>query len=547
MNITSCSIFLKEFSDTGILSIAYYSHLVPIVIALFLGFFTLKKTNSSKLSVVFCLFTMAFSLWLFGDLITWTTASYGPIIFVWSWLDYLNIVFFALGTYFFVLLARDGLSSFEKIIMLLVCAPAFLLSIGGYSVGDFYQPACEVIEDTAITNYKLFAEGIFVLMLLYSLIWGWIRFSGPKRVQLVVVASAILLFFASFSLTEYVATITNVYEINLYGLFVLPLFLIVMVFAITNLGIFKARFLGTQLLVYTLIIMVASQFLFLQSSTDAALNIITLVVSIFFGLILLRNTKNEVASLLKIEKLAGDLKVMNERLRDLDHQKTEFVSFASHQLRGPLTPIKGYAEAIITGDYGGVSEEVRKAAQIIFDSTKTLTRVVDDYLNVTRIELGQLKFDFSNFDFKDLVIAVIDEMKPSVKERGLELNFHADPNQKFQINGDRERLKNQVIMNLIDNSVKYTPKGEITISLAVVDGKIQFSVKDTGIGIAPNVMTSLFNKFKRAKNANKTNIHGTGLGLYIAREVVTAHKGRIWAKSDGEGRGSEFVVELPVI
>ncbi len=540
---TSCSIFLQEFANSGVLSIAYYSHLVPVAIALFLGFYGLIKAKFSVISTVFCLFTVSFSLWLLGDMVTWTTPHYQPIIFFWSWLDYSNVVFFALGVYFFGVLARGKISVLEKVIILLVSAPVFILSITGNSVTEFYQPACEVLEDDKITSYKLFAEIAYVLMILFSFVMAWLKSDRPKRIQITVVMSAILLFFAVFSSTEYLATITDIYEINLYGLFVLPIFLIVMVFAITNLGVFKIRFLGTQLLVYTLIIMIGSQFLFLESSTDAALNFLTLFVTIFFGLILLRNTKKELEARIQIEVLAHDLGTANTRLQELDKQKTEFVSFASHQLRSPLTAMKGYASLILEGDYGPVSDDLKKAAQIIFDSTKTLASVVDDYLNVSRIELGQMKYDFSVFDFKDLVQDVVDELKPNVEKAGLQLEFVAKGELKYEIKADKEKLK-QVITNIIDNSVKYTPKGSITVDLNATGNNIHLSIKDTGIGISKDTIPKLFLKFTRATNANKTNIRGTGLGLFIAKEIVTAHKGKIWVESEGDGKGSQFYVEL---
>lgn len=543
MESTSCSIFLSEFAENGILSVAYYSHLIPVAIALLLGFYGLVKAKASELSVVFCLFTVSFSLWLLGDMVTWTTPTYSPIIFAWSWLDHINVVFFALGAYFFAILARGKISNFEKIILILVSVPTLILSITGGTVTEFYQPACEVIENSTITVYKLFAEICYVIMILFSLTVAWIKSDKFKKIQLSVVVSAILLFFAVFSSTEYLATITNIYEINLYGLFVLPIFLIAMVFAVTNLGVFKIRFLGTQLLVYTLIIMIGSQLLFLESSTDAILNIITLAVTIFFSLVLLRNTKKEMEARIQIEVLAHNLETANVRLTDLDKQKTEFVSFASHQLRSPLTAMKGYASLILEGDYGPITQDLKKAAQIIFDSTKTLATVVDDYLNVSRIELGQMKYEFTPTDLKKLIQDVVDELKPNVEKAGLKLSFAANEGDNFEIKADKEKLK-QVFTNIIDNSVKYTPEGEVAVSLVSKGNAIRFSVKDTGIGIAKEVIPKLFSKFSRAANANKTNIRGTGLGLFIAKEIVTAHKGKIWVESEGDGKGSEFIVEI---
>ncbi len=538
MDINTCFATTNSYH-----TIAYYSHIVPILLALFLSTYVLFRTKFTKLSITFSLFTLCFSVWLIGSLVDWVSTDYHLVYFTWSWLDYVNVAFFALGTYFFGILARDNISLAEKIVIFSLTVPAFIMTVTGNSVVGFDQPWCEATENNLITVYKIFAEGVYLLLILYSFVRAWLVSDKSKKIQLTVVLFAIVSFFAVFASTEYIASVTDIYEINLYGLFILPVFLIIMVFVITNLGVFKIRFLGTQLLVYVLIIMIGSQLLFLENSTDAALNIVTLFVTIFFGLVLLRNTKKELESRIQIEVLAHNLETANTRLTELDKQKTEFVSFASHQLRSPLTAMKGYASLILEGDYGPVSDDLKKAAQIIFDSTKTLAIVVDDYLNVSRIELGQMKYDFATFDLKDLVQSVVDELKPNVEKAGLQLESNFEAGVVYSVRADREKLK-QVITNIIDNSVKYTPSGKISISLEEENRKIKLVVADTGIGIEKDVIPKLFSKFSRAANASKTNIRGTGLGLFIAKEIVTAHKGKIWVESEGDGKGSKFIVEI---
>jgi signal transduction histidine kinase len=154
-------------------------------------------------------------------------------------------------------------------------------------------------------------------------------------------------------------------------------------------------------------------------------------------------------------------------------------------------------------------------------------------------------------DMNALVSEVAGELKPNIQKSGLKFDYKAIGEGPWTVSADPDKLK-QVIANIIDNSVKYTPSGSLSIALERVpnaDGTIpvRFSVTDTGIGIAPGVMPKLFQKFSRADNANKQNIHGTGLGLFIVREIVNAHKGRVWAESEGEGKGSKFIVELPAV
>jgi signal transduction histidine kinase len=159
------------------------------------------------------------------------------------------------------------------------------------------------------------------------------------------------------------------------------------------------------------------------------------------------------------------------------------------------------------------------------------------------MELGTMKYDFKPIDFKELLDEVVREQKTNIEAKGLKLNVSVSGD-SFPIKADVDKFK-QVIVNTIDNSVKYTPQGSITISLEKNDKNIRFVVSDTGVGINPKTMPKLFKKFSRADNASDANIHGTGLGLFIAKEILTAHGGHMWAESEGEGKGSQFYIEIP--
>jgi signal transduction histidine kinase len=531
-------------------TIAYYSHIVPTVLALFLSTYALFKTRYSKLAVAFFVFTLGFALWLLGDIFPWTSDNYGYVYFTWSWLDYVNIVFFALGAYFFGILARDRITNWEKALLVAICLPALVITVTGDSLLEFNQPVCEAVENQGLTIYKLVAEAIAVALMFFSLFKSWVSSDSKKRMRSLIILFATLAFFVIFSSTEYLATITDNYETSLYGLFVLPLFLIIMVFAITNLGVFQFRLLGTQVLAYALIIMAGSQFLFLQDSAESTLSLVTLGMSILLGVLLLQNAKKEADVRERVEKLATQLQASNTglaeantKLRELDKQKTEFISFATHQLRSPLTSMRGYSSLILEGEMGQTTPPVKEAVQTILTSTKTLISLVENYLNVSRMELGTMKYDFKPIDFKELLDEVVREQKTNIEAKGLKLNLSVSGD-SFPIKADVDKFK-QVIVNTIDNSVKYTPQGSITISLEKNDKNIRFVVSDTGVGINPKTMPKLFKKFSRADNASDANIHGTGLGLFIAKEILTAHGGHMWAESEGEGKGSQFYIEIP--
>ena len=310
--------------------------------------------------------------------------------------------------------------------------------------------------------------------------------------------------------------------------------------------IFNMKTIATEILVFGLWVFILVRTIFFENTTDQFIEGILLIITVVFGVSLIRSVDKEVEQREKVQKLATDLEKANVRLTELDRQKSEFVSFATHQLRSPLTAMKGYASMILEGDMGEMSKEVKQGVSRIFDSSNTLMNIVNDYLNITRIELGSMKYAFETIDLKTLIEDTIAELKPNIEKSGLAFSFEAeDHGIDWRVTADRDKLK-QVIANLIDNSMKYTPSGSVAVTLCFnrADHKFVVTLKDTGIGIAREVLPHLFQKWSRAGNANKTNIKGTGLGLYVAKEMINAHNGTIRAESEGEGKGSTFIVEL---
>lgn len=336
-------------------------------------------------------------------------------------------------------------------------------------------------------------------------------------------------------------------------------------YAIVKHQLFNIKAVTAELFIGFLWIFLIIRIILGQNTQEKLLSGGLLAISIVIGVFLIRSINSEVRARQEIEKLAVDLADANDRLKELDKQKTEFVSLASHQLRGPLTAIKGYGSMLLEGDFGELQTEVKEAVEKMYKSTQDLVVVVGDYLDVSRIEQGRMQYDFSTFDLRELVQTVATELRPTVENAHLKLDFDCTPNTpdaKFFINADKGKIK-QVLGNIIDNAAKYTPQGSIHIWLSKKNGqglvgqpqneatqntsntaKVLVAISDTGVGIHPDVMPKLFAKFTRAPDASKTNILGTGLGLYVARKMIEAHNGRIWAESAGTGKGSTFFIEL---
>lgn len=246
----------------------------------------------------------------------------------------------------------------------------------------------------------------------------------------------------------------------------------------------------------------------------------------------------------EINKATSDLKKANIELQKLDQAKSDFISIASHQLRTPLTIIKGFVSMILEGLYGPVSEAQKDKLEKIYESNERLSRLVDDLLNLSHIEGGKMKFDLKKTGLSKMVKDVIEELSFQAERKKLELKFKKPAKEIFVL-ADGEKLRH-IVFNLIDNAIKYTEKGEIEVFLEKTpDDFIQFKVQDTGVGIDKKELPNLFKKFSRGANAPRYHTEGVGIGLYVAKRMMEEHKGEIWAESAGDGKGSAFFVKLP--
>ncbi len=232
-----------------------------------------------------------------------------------------------------------------------------------------------------------------------------------------------------------------------------------------------------------------------------------------------------------------------KKLSEVDAKKDQFISIAAHELKTPLTSIHGFSQLLHNDAIVADSEKRKKYLGIIDSESKRLANLVNEILDLSRIDLGTIKFVFDNVDVNEIMESVKSEMDVPVGEHGLKSEYHVEKNLP-KIFTDRERLT-QVLINLINNSVKYTPKGKITVTVKKTGRYIQFSVSDTGIGIAKENMEKVFERFYQVDSSYTRKAGGTGLGLSLCKEFIEMLGGRIWVESV-LGRGSTFNFALPV-
>jgi signal transduction histidine kinase len=260
--------------------------------------------------------------------------------------------------------------------------------------------------------------------------------------------------------------------------------------------------------------------------------------------------RESIASLVDVVAIALDrahvyeaLEVANVKLTQANEQQVVLIHFITHQIKGFLTKSRNIFSMMLEGDYGTVPDTAKSAIQEGFNSDTVGVDTIQEILNAANIRSGKVTYAMAPVDFKALVEEVADGLKSSAEKKKLEFSITTEGD-TFSLTGDRAQLTH-VIKNLVDNSIRYTPKGQVKVSLKKAEGKILFTVADTGVGITPEDKTRLFTEGGHGKDSQKVNVESTGFGLYIVKNIVNAHGGTIRAESEGAGKGSTFIVTLP--
>jgi signal transduction histidine kinase len=242
-------------------------------------------------------------------------------------------------------------------------------------------------------------------------------------------------------------------------------------------------------------------------------------------------------------KTNEQLKIETEKLKDMDKTKEEFSSMVTHELKTPLIPIQGYSELLLDGSFGDLTQEQKESIQVIHDSSLRLNHLIQDILDVHKMELGKMRLDIQETTTKYLVDNCIATFKNDANSKGISLVSDV---QEVSLKCDTNRIL-QVLNNLVSNSIKFVPKqtGRIEISTKQNNGSIIFSIQDNGIGIPKDKQANLFQKFYQVDTSLVRKSAGTGLGLAICRGIVEIHKGEMWMESE-EGKGSKTYFSIPM-
>jgi signal transduction histidine kinase len=246
-----------------------------------------------------------------------------------------------------------------------------------------------------------------------------------------------------------------------------------------------------------------------------------------------------------LEKTTKELQIVNDKLKELDERKDEFLNIAAHELRAPMTAIKGYLSMIMEGDAGAIPPQVSEFLSEAATSNDRLIRLVNNMLNTARIEENRQVYTMAVVDLLQVVQTVFKEFQQDAMTKKLVYTANIVPGTEGKVYVDADRI-HEVVGNFISNAIKYTDEGSVTVTLSNPNsGTIQFEVADTGPGIPADSQARLFEKFYRVETDNLKRAPGTGLGLYISKLLVEKFGGKLGFKSES-GKGSSFWFELPI-
>jgi len=384
--------------------------------------------------------------------------------------------------------------------------------------------AGSVSKTEVLPGIILFGAAVFFLIFgsFYNLIKKTLAAKPAEKPKFRLMLAGTVITFSLIIVFNFIypAVFLDVEYIPLGGLFLVP-FIGFTGYAIFKHRLFNVKNIITAVFTFFLCLVTLVEVVFAPDLPQMLLRVAVFLVALMISIMLVRNT--------------FELEAANEK-------KSEFMSFASHELRSPITAIKSYATLLLEGGMGKINPDVKDGVQKILVSTNSVIALIAQYLNKAKMELGQFTYFIMPFDIAKTVRAAVDNVQVNAEQKGIFVTAKLKEDEVHNVKADENKVR-EAIGNILDNSIKFTKLGGVLVTVTEDKEHVLIKVADTGAGITADMMPLLFKKF--SKDDAQKNIMGSGLGLFLSRTFIDAMKGRIWAESEGEGRGAQFYIELP--
>ncbi|MFA6405047.1 MAG: ATP-binding protein [Candidatus Paceibacterota bacterium] len=518
------------------------SGLVNGIISSAFGVLVISKNWREKVNRIYFFMVISLALWSFSYWQWLLSTDYNSAL---SWVRLLSIGSLFIPVFFFhwVILLINKKNIVNNVILTIAYFAAITILFFYNSplfIEGLQQKLYFEFWPNAGNLYDIYFSYIYIGLITYSLyllIRSYLMtIDKDKKGQLLYIIFGAILGFGG-GLTNF--PLWFGIEIPPYGNFLVSAFPFLLGYSILRFRLFNAKTIATEILVFFMVIILFIQAVISQSLIEGLLRGAFFIVVSIFGYLLIRSVYHEVAQRERIEKLAGALEVANRG-------QQEFLHFLSHEVKGYFTVVSAMLDAVLTDDdYGPVSERLRGLLQTGLKRNKSAVANVEDILISADLRNGAITYDMKPLDMKVALIDLIEEIRPEAEEKGLKLQVSIDENKDYNVVVDRRHMIDHAIRNIIENAIIYTPKGEIMVTLSRHYGNVLLAVADSGVGLTDEDKNRLFTEGGKGKESSKINAHSTGHGLYIVKRTVEAHKGRVWAESEGKGKGSIFFMELP--
>lgn len=331
--------------------------------------------------------------------------------------------------------------------------------------------------------------------------------------------------------------VLNEYRFYQFGNYSTVILIGLTLYAIVKQELFNIKVIATKVITAILWVLLFLLLFTSQSILGVVVNGSIFVAVVIFGIFLNRTVAHEV-------KQKEELQVLTDKLKELDKQKDEFINVAAHELRAPMTAIKGFLSMVNEGDTGQITDKTREYISDAVNGNERLIRLVNNMLNIARIEEGRMVYQMGVVELDKVAREIVKNFETEAQNKGLQIYLTAPENLNSKVYVDPDRIY-EVVGNFVSNSVKYTEKGSVTVKLSNPNSQtIRMEVIDTGVGVTKDEQGKLFKKFERAQSS-AGKIIGTGLGLYISKLLIEKFGGRVGLVSE-YGKGSNFWFDLPI-
>ena len=528
------------FDTTIAPSLLYYSYL-PVIILMFLfGLIVYRnRTLAQPLpNILFFALSVIFSVFLLNEIVQWIAVPTAWVHLAWELSPLLQALMMIVLMYFVsVFVNQKDISYARKVFFALLLVPVLFFLPTKLNMISFDLSNC-LSNIGPLFYYVYVLQGLTAFFIAVTCLKKY--FSSQDRLEknkILYLMIGAVTFVLVFSVSDILGELTRVYEINLIG----PIGMLTLVgfltYIIVKYQAFNVKVLSAQALVWGLIFFIGAQFFFIRNPVNYFLNGFTFIVTLIFGNYLVNSVRREVE---QREYLA----TLNWELQDLNKQRENLVHLITHKVKGSFTRTKYIFAEMVDGSFGKLDGMMLKMARRGLESDAEGIHTVDLVLNAFNLGSGAVKYDMKPMELKKVVQEVMSEKGARIKEKGLAITLDAK-DAEYPLVGDAFWLK-EVMNNFVENALRYSMHGTIQIKLEKKAKSILLSVKDEGVGLLEDDKKGLFTEGGRGKDSLRMNVDSTGYGLFSVKVIVEAHKGRVWAESEGRDKGSTFYAEIPL-